>query len=349
MKARIIQRSLIVLGLVAFLGAGQGCSLGTKHGTNNNSQAIIGESYQSECLDGAGLDDGVRGEVEIRVEGHSVQIIDHNAEFNCCLDAWMQASIRDNRIVVVEVEDPDDENACDCTCSYELSIGISNLADSEYMVEVYRGTEDPQALIHQESVCLGECSMECEVAGDCLEQTWGIYCQGHWSCNEGTCEEVCDMETCGDGTCDSEVGENLESCRVDCENHDVTLVSFQPSSCGECGAQECYEPDAPLGESTFEYSFEADPDNPGHYLVRAVHHVSCIDVAILGAEFESHGDELVLTETFDYDNPVDCYCNYQADIVLAGLLPGTYELKIYDNDQSHLLMDQGLVIEVDSF
>ena len=59
MKAGIIQRSLMMLGLVAFLGAGQGCSFGTEHGTNNNSQPIIGQSHQSECQEGAGLDDDV--------------------------------------------------------------------------------------------------------------------------------------------------------------------------------------------------------------------------------------------------------------------------------------------------
>ncbi len=44
------------------------------------------------------------------MSGDSIQIVDHHAEFNCCLAAWMQASVTGDRIVVVEIEDPDDQN-----------------------------------------------------------------------------------------------------------------------------------------------------------------------------------------------------------------------------------------------
>ena len=339
MKTRSKSRMSLILGLTTLLAASQGCG-GDLH-NQSNKLPVIEQSIQSECLNKTRLPDG---NVEVQVSGDSILIVDHHAEFNCCLDVWMQASVNGDEIVVVEVEDPNHQNACDCTCPFELSIGISNLADGEYTVRVYRQAEDPQTLIHRETVCLGSCQEECQTEVDCLEHTWGIYCQGHWACSAGVCEEVCDMETCGDGTCDALGGENLQSCRVDCKTQpNVTLASFE-AACADCGAEECYQPGAPFGESRFEYVVEADPDHPGQYLIRAVHQVLCIDVAILGAELEGQGSDLVLTETFDYDNPVDCYCNYRADILIAGLMPGAYLLKIYDNNHISLLVDQSVVV-----
>ncbi len=56
----------------------------------------------------------------------------------------------------------------------------------------------------------------CAVAEDCLDQAWGVRCQGHFACTAGRCERVCDMSACGDGTCDAQGGESSESCLVDC-------------------------------------------------------------------------------------------------------------------------------------
>ncbi|MCP4196413.1 MAG: PKD domain-containing protein [Proteobacteria bacterium] len=53
-------------------------------------------------------------------------------------------------------------------------------------------------------------------AGDCIGEDWDIPCAGRWVCEESACVEVCDYSSCGDESCDSEIGEGTESCPDDC-------------------------------------------------------------------------------------------------------------------------------------
>ena len=40
--------------------------------------------------------------------------------------------------------------------------------------------------------CKPDCPDHCFTATDCEDLTWPIDCDGHWECNAGTCEAVCD-------------------------------------------------------------------------------------------------------------------------------------------------------------
>lgn len=331
---------LLIIGLA--LGAAA-CGGGMEPETGQ--QPIIGQPTQSECLAEVDGEDLISESVELLVTGDRLRIVDHNAEFNCCLDAWMEVSIDGARISVVEMEDPDDSMACDCICPYELAIEISNLAAGDYQVSVYRFVAQPDNLIHEQTVCVGDdCqpAPECQAAGDCLEKDWLVDCLGHWACEQGACAEVCDFEACGDGTCDAAFGESAQSCPEDCAAvPDPDLASFQ-AACGECGAQECYEPDPPHFASRL--SVEIEPTDDGLFALRAVHQVLCIDVGLLGAELIVEGNTLVLIEDFDHENPVDCYCNQAADILITGLTPGAWALQIYDDDRDHLLIQQAFTV-----
>ena len=461
MRIKNAPRIAWVLSLVGLLAMATAC--GENKETGSTQQPVIGQPTQSECLNEMDGEDLLSESVDLLVDGDVLRIVDHHAEFNCCLQAWMEVEIQDRLISVVEVEDPDDSAACDCMCPYELAIEISNLA-GEYQVAIYRHVAQPQALIHEQTICLGDdcatpaeclaavdcldqvweidclghwaceagvceefcdfeacgdgicdgaggenlescpndCAVqpECELAMDCLGQVWEIDCLGHWACEAGACEEVCDFESCGDGNCDGAGGESLQSCPEDCgqtecaqaddcleldwpiycmgrwtceagactavcdmetcgdgicdaaggENEqscsldcdlDPTLESFA-SACGDCGGQECYEPDAPHGESRFSYELELDEG--GLYKLRAVHEILCIDVGLLGAELTVEGNTLVLIEDLDHDNPVDCYCSHTANILIAGLAPGNWTLQIYDDDRDTLLVDETIVV-----
>ncbi len=397
MKKNPLRKAMMIFMLSVWAG---GC---VEVSPSAQQQAIIGEPQQSECLQSTDFDG--TGSVEIKAAGDTIMIVDHYAEFNCCLAVWMEVTLDGNDIVVVEVEDPDDSQACDCICPYELSIGSSNLAEGNYHVKVYQGGVDPRALIHEETVCLGCTPQECQAPVDCLDQQWGIYCMGHWDCVEGSCKEVCDFETCGDDVCDAAGGENEGSCRVDCQEEptcqapidcldhvwlincfghwecidgacaetcdadscgdgqcdpaggenegscphdcvtkpDPVLKSFS-ACCQSCGAEECYQPDPPYGQSRLEIRVEPTAADTEHYLIHALHDVLCLDVNILGAELLVEGSNLILVETFDYDNPFDCYCTQRADILIAGLSSGTYQLQIYNNDRIRLLIEETVVI-----
>ncbi len=394
-----IMMTILITACIALAGA-----CGEYNPNSQNTQAIIGDSQQSECLQATDYD--ALDEVEIQAQGDSITIVDHYAEFNCCLDVWMEVSLDGQNIVVVEVEDPDDSMACDCMCPYELSIEVSNLTEGTYNVSVYRGAVDPQTLIHEESVCLG-CSLpECQAPIDCLDHTWGFYCVGAWGCNEGICEEICDAESCGDGECDAELGEDRQSCMLDCPNvttecqtpidcldhtwgfycvgawgcnegiceeicdaescgdgecdaeagedeqscmldcravTQVPVLESFSASCQECGAEECYEPSTPHGESRLEIEVELDTET-NLFRLHAIHDVLCIDVGILGAELFIEGSTLIVVETFDHDNPVDCYCTQRADILIADLAAGTYQLQIRDKEDNRLLIEERVTL-----
>lgn len=91
----------------------------------------------------------------------------------------------------------------------------------------------------QENKCVQECgNAQCEKAEDCPGEPY-IDCQGaHWICKENACVAECGSDKCGNGTCDTELGENYDNCPADCrDDHcdDGTepLCDMMPPNCGE--------------------------------------------------------------------------------------------------------------------
>ncbi len=84
------------------------------------------------------------------------------------------------------------------------------------------GDEDDPAEAETETEIDQEAESDptCETPKDCLDETWDIRCVGHWSCNDGMCEETCDDEQCGNGTCSPGKGESKASCPADCGEPD---------------------------------------------------------------------------------------------------------------------------------
>ena len=65
--------------------------------------------------------------------------------------------------------------------------------------------------------CPPDCAAPvCEAPVDCLGELWDVRCVGHWSCDEGACDEVCDDVGCGNRRCEPDRGESAESCPLDC-------------------------------------------------------------------------------------------------------------------------------------
>lgn len=66
-------------------------------------------------------------------------------------------------------------------------------------------------------ICLSICNDDCDTALDCVaNDQWTEPCGGHFACEVGVCAEVCDEESCSDGSCDAAGGETTESCPIDC-------------------------------------------------------------------------------------------------------------------------------------
>lgn len=66
-------------------------------------------------------------------------------------------------------------------------------------------------------ICEAKPEIQCTDAIDCLGREWLVDCVGHWSCTKSRqCQEVCNYETCGDGTCDPVGGEDHHTCPRDC-------------------------------------------------------------------------------------------------------------------------------------
>lgn len=64
----------------------------------------------------------------------------------------------------------------------------------------------------------------CHVPADCFHLTWGVSCAGHFTCEDNVCARECDEFACdgkpchcGNGKCDTDVGENKASCPADCK------------------------------------------------------------------------------------------------------------------------------------
>jgi len=65
--------------------------------------------------------------------------------------------------------------------------------------------------------CPEDCDQGCEAPADCTDgHAWDVPCEGRWDCQANSCVEVCDYDSCGNGTCDTAQGENQDSCRGDC-------------------------------------------------------------------------------------------------------------------------------------
>lgn len=111
-----------------------------------------GNLYQTEqaCQDAYGeCTSNGSSQVEVLVNGHTLTIVDGAAEFNCCLHAWMEVQTQGSLITVVEMEDPDATEACDCLCEYELSVDVTVPADGTYTVKVYSGLVAEDNLIDE--------------------------------------------------------------------------------------------------------------------------------------------------------------------------------------------------------
>jgi hypothetical protein len=68
----------------------------------------------------------------------------------------------------------------------------------------------------QGGACVPDCGPECVTAADCATQGWDLPCDGHFTCDGGSCGRACDYVTCGDATCDAAGGETGSSCPADC-------------------------------------------------------------------------------------------------------------------------------------
>lgn len=83
-----------------------------------------------------------------------------------------------------------------------------------------------------------------------------------------------------------------------------------------------------------------EPGNTQQPVIGDPYQSACLDTF----DGESDGTVEVLVEEFDYKNPVDCYCTQQAAILVAGVPPGSYTLKIYDNDRQRLLVEEPVTV-----
>jgi hypothetical protein len=193
-----------------------------------DKQPIIGEPYQSECLSGNWAYGENSDSIEVLVSGDAMTIVDHYAEFNCCLDAWMEVSIAGNQITVVEKEDPDKSGACYCMCPFELSIEVSNLADGTYLVKVFREDWDGGLTqLFEQSVQVPDGQgPDCLADSDCAENE---------ECVEGECQPI-EPECQADSDC----AENEECVAGECQP--VEPECQQSSDCAEneeCVGGEC--------------------------------------------------------------------------------------------------------------
>lgn len=117
----------------------------------------ISKSFQSECLSKQGETFEVQSDtIYIETTLDSIEIVDEEAEFNCCLEAFMNVEINEvtNEITVLEEESEDRSNGCWCTCPFELSVQVSNLPSGQYTVNVYKVNLDEEILVHEEQVTI---------------------------------------------------------------------------------------------------------------------------------------------------------------------------------------------------
>ncbi len=90
--------------------------------------------------------------------------------------------------------------------------------------------------------CYKDCHAgACNQVADCIGRDWLGDCPGHWSCDaaSGSCRESCDIQSCGDGHCDFQGGEDANSCPNDCDAYRCLTDS------------DCSEQAVPEGCSSF--------------------------------------------------------------------------------------------------
>ena len=151
---RALTMMVVALGTMGLLTA---CDTTSPDGTNTtpvDPGPSIGQPYQSECLANVTVALMVpdASPVTVTVDGSKLTVVDSEAMYNCCLKAWMEVKIDGSEIEVVEVEDPDKTKACFCTCPFQLSIEVDNLAAGTYTVRVHRQGAEGNELIHTETV-----------------------------------------------------------------------------------------------------------------------------------------------------------------------------------------------------
>ena len=96
--------------------------------------------------------------------------------------------------------------------------------------------------------CVPDCLDTCQGPTDCTRGTWSQICQGRFTCLLGDCQQTCDSDGCGNGTCDAALGETADSCFSDCLGGpceavtDCLGVRWYDSNCPEGGHWECRQP-----------------------------------------------------------------------------------------------------------
>jgi hypothetical protein len=94
----------------------------------------VGQTFQSDCkpeTDGPSSS----GAIKATVNGNSVTITHEDATYNCAARLKLTAKVIGNQIVVTETILNPNELA-DCTCNFDLSVVVSELAAGTYQVKV---------------------------------------------------------------------------------------------------------------------------------------------------------------------------------------------------------------------
>ncbi|NOZ87393.1 MAG: hypothetical protein GXP49_14205 [Deltaproteobacteria bacterium] len=157
---------IIAVCLLEFLFA-----CGDVHETTGDQgkQPTVGDSYRSACMNESQYDNKVSS-IAIMALRDKIIIVDHHAEFNCCLKSWMEADINleAKLITVTEMEDSDRREACECTCPFEMALKVKDLPQGRYSVNVYRQDIDARTLLAVLTVQIpGKDMEECLADKDC--------------------------------------------------------------------------------------------------------------------------------------------------------------------------------------
>jgi hypothetical protein len=94
---------------------------------------------------------------------------------------------------------------------------VRGLCDEVCMDDVCGDGRCDDELGETQGSCPTDCYDRCTADADCLNARWDVLCEGTWDCAGGACVEVCDYATCGNGSCDADLGETFQTCRADCQ------------------------------------------------------------------------------------------------------------------------------------
>ena len=114
--------------------------------------------------------------ISVAVDGNTITVNDPDARLNCCLDAWMEATLAGNTITVVETEDLGGES-CFCTCGRDLSVEIPDLEAGTYDIAVYRLEAVEENLLHETTATVGTAQSALSASyevGACVEAGEGL-------------------------------------------------------------------------------------------------------------------------------------------------------------------------------